>query len=67
MSVDFVLQQLFHGLLLGDVQRRLAFAVHHADVGALADEIPGVGGGEGRGEKKITFGPTTPEFTGITY
>lgn len=50
LSVDFILQQLLHGLLLGDVQRRLAFAVHHAHVGALADEIPGVGGG---GEKKF--------------
>lgn len=40
LSVDFVLQQLHHGLLLGDVQWRLAFAVHHAHVGALADQIP---------------------------
>lgn len=40
MSVDLVLQELLHRLLFGDVQGRLAFAVHNSYVGALADEIP---------------------------
>lgn len=40
LSVDLVLQELLHRLLFGDVQGRLAFAVHNSYVGALADEIP---------------------------
>lgn len=51
MSVDLVLQQLLHGLLLSDVQGCFTFAVHASHIRALADQIPAR---KARGKKKTS-------------
>lgn len=40
LSVDLILQELLHGLLLSDVQWCLPLTVHHPHAGSLANQIP---------------------------
>lgn len=51
LSVDLVLQQLLHGLLLSYVQGCFTFAVHASHISALADQIPAI---KAKGKKKKT-------------